>query len=324
MNFKRLLPIVLQSILIRQLVKIEGNHEDYQFKIASSREEFEQAFKLLHDCYVNLGIMDPHPSGLRCNVYSALPHASVVIALHNDIVIGTVTLIQDSSFGIPSDNDFIVENNRLREKHGKLAEASAMAIHKDYRKSKRSNQLSLHMMNYMQKIFSDYSDCNTLIAVTHPRVYPFYKGLFNFKKSGKPKKYKFANKAMGIHLSATKDSMHDFAFNKLNRRKPHRNLYSFFFEQQFSFFKLPKEVNSSICPKMSESTLKYFFEEKTKLFYELSIRDLLVIKKAYDFFHDLSCLESVRFLLEFTSGRQQPVLVRHSDRRLFYKEQDRY
>src|SRR5690606_36022366 len=126
-TLRHLLPNSFRSFLISKLIKIEARlDDDVEIKLATSVSEFEQAFKLLHDCYVGLGIMDPEKCGIRCNLYSAVPFTNVIIAKKGDQVLATLSLIQDSSFGLPSDSAYKKENDQLRAKNLRLVEVSAM------------------------------------------------------------------------------------------------------------------------------------------------------------------------------------------------------
>ncbi|WP_457326266.1 N-acyl amino acid synthase FeeM domain-containing protein, partial [Roseateles sp. P5_E11] len=44
-----------------------------ELKVAETREELEDCFRILHDAYVASGFMKPSPSGLRVTMYHALP-----------------------------------------------------------------------------------------------------------------------------------------------------------------------------------------------------------------------------------------------------------
>src|SRR5882672_4545338 len=69
------------------------------FGIATDRNALEQALRLQHDQYVAQGYMDPHPSGWRLNLHNALPTTRVFVARHENRVVGTMTLIEDSRLG---------------------------------------------------------------------------------------------------------------------------------------------------------------------------------------------------------------------------------
>ena len=65
-------------------------------KIASSIDEWRDAFALVHDSYLRAGLSEPRASGLRVTPYHLLPTTSTLIARYDGDVVGTLTLICDS------------------------------------------------------------------------------------------------------------------------------------------------------------------------------------------------------------------------------------
>ncbi len=98
MNKMSFLPKFLRIKLIRQNIRISTPPKDFQVNIASTKEELEKAYSLLHDCYVGTKLMAPDKSGLRCNFFSFLPFTTTVVAKIGEIVIGTVSLIYPANF----------------------------------------------------------------------------------------------------------------------------------------------------------------------------------------------------------------------------------
>lgn len=98
-------------------------------KIADSRDELEACFSLLHDAYVDSGFMQPDLSGMRVTIYHALPTTTTLCAKWDGEVVGTISLIRESAFGFPLQKIFDLSD--VRQKGGKLAEVSALAIHRN-------------------------------------------------------------------------------------------------------------------------------------------------------------------------------------------------
>src|SRR5687768_6662746 len=95
-----LLPENFRHQIMRDWAKApDHSNKDVIYKIASTQEELEAAFHLLHDCYTATGFITPEPHGLRCTLHSILPYTTVVVAKKGDLVIGTVSLIKDSPIG---------------------------------------------------------------------------------------------------------------------------------------------------------------------------------------------------------------------------------
>ncbi len=75
------LPKVWRFALYRSFVDCDPKPDRrLVLKIAETKEELEACFKLLHDAYVGSGFMVPHPSGMRVNIYHALPTTTTLCA----------------------------------------------------------------------------------------------------------------------------------------------------------------------------------------------------------------------------------------------------
>src|SRR5512133_529870 len=102
-------------------------------KIAETQEELEGCFAVLHDAYVDSGFMKPDPSGMRVTIYHALPTTTMLCAKYDDQVVGTVSLIRESALGVPL--QAIYDLGSLRLKEGQIAEVSALAVHREFRRT---------------------------------------------------------------------------------------------------------------------------------------------------------------------------------------------
>ena len=81
-NLMLQLPTFIKTPLLRSVVEFPQDiSPTLRFKVAETKSELEQAFKLLHDGYVNEQLMTPHPSGLRVTKYHSLPSTTTLIAI---------------------------------------------------------------------------------------------------------------------------------------------------------------------------------------------------------------------------------------------------
>ena len=69
---------------------------------------------------------------MRVNIYNVLPLSETFIAKINNKVIGCVSIIPDSSIGLPADIDYRDEINKIRSKKRWIAEISGLAKDTDY------------------------------------------------------------------------------------------------------------------------------------------------------------------------------------------------
>jgi hypothetical protein len=109
---------------------------DFRVQLASTREDFEGAFKLLHDDAIQKKLMNPQPSGLMCPVHSVLPLTATIIVKYKDVVVATAALIQDSKVGFFSERFFGNELRELRQHQRQVhLEIAYVTIDKGFKKS---------------------------------------------------------------------------------------------------------------------------------------------------------------------------------------------
>ena len=278
------LPEFLRIKLIRQNIKIPSPPENFQVNVATTQEELEKAYLLLHDCYVGMKLMAPDPSGLRCNFFSFLPYTTTVVAKIGDTVVGTVSLIKDSHVGLPSDKDFKFENDQLRLTGHGLVEVSSLAINPQFRN--KSHMVSLYLMKYLQHYTSHYMGCTTVTCVVHPRARDFYAAFWGFKANKKIIKYKFVNDALGVHVfgNITDDHLKPLAakFPKEENRNPIN-----FISKPEAFLHYPERKSGHhLDPIYTPQLLNYFMTERTQVHKNLSADELQIIHSAYSLFFE--------------------------------------
>lgn len=292
------LPKFLRIKLLRQNIRISTPPKDFQVNIASTKEELEKAYSLLHDCYVGTKLMAPDDSGLRCNFFSFLPFTTTVVAKIGEIVIGTVSLIKDSPVGLPSDKDFKFENDLLRLEGHALVEVSSLAIDSKFRK--KSHVVSLYLMKYLQHYTTHHMGCTTVTCVVHPRARDFYAAFWGFKANKKIIKYKFVNDALGVHVfgNITDENLKPLASSFPIQED--RNPINFLFKTDEFLIYPPRKIENHLDPIYTPKLLKYFMAERTQSFQKLSQSELLTIYCAYSQFFDN--LEDMDFFKNFDSA----------------------
>lgn len=284
MKLVKYLPHFLRIKLIRSQINIENPPPGFQVIVATEQGELERAYALLHDCYVHAQLMTADVSGLRCNFFSFLPQTTVIVAKLGNEVIGTVSLIKDSSMGLPSDKEFQIENNELRKKGSKLLEVSSLAIDAKFRKKKHF--VSLYLMKYLQHYATTNMGCDTVTCVVHPRAGDFYTALWGFKLNKKVVKYEFVNNALGVHMfgNIERDYVETLttAFPSAETRNPIK-----FLSGKDNFLIYPqRDGQNHLDPIYTPELLRYFLSQRTSVDKKLSSMELRVIYSAYKTFFD--------------------------------------
>ena len=276
------LPRPLRFALYRWMVDCEPHPDErLVLKIADTKEELEACFRLLHDAYVGAGFMKPDPSGMRATIYHALPTTTTLCAKFDGKVVGTLSLIRESTFGFPLQSAF--DLHEIRARGGKIAEGSALAVHPDFRKT--SGSIMFPLMKFMYDYCQDYFDtCNLVIAVNPDRI-EMYESLLCFERleQAQVDNYDFANgaPAVGACLDLRTASA---SFKRLyGNRTRRKNLYVFFMKSRLKNIILPnRRYFTTNDPVMTPELLDYFFNQCTNGFAKLGPHQRRLLHAIYN------------------------------------------
>ncbi len=228
-------------------------------KLVQSRSELESALKLLHDTYVSEGYMTPVPSGIRLSRYHALPTTQTIIALWDGVVVGTMSVIGDSRFGVPADKIFDI--SPFRKKNLSIAEPSGLAVHREFQGSRNSAVL-FSLFRYLVHYTQDRLRNDVWVVAVNPKHAELYESILCFKRlAASNARYDYVNGAPAIGLYRdlrTWESEMALAYAGMPIEK---DVYRFFFKTQ-----IPDLISPWI---LSPETIDYFFNQKTTLFSEL-------------------------------------------------------
>ena len=147
-----------------------------QLKIAETKEELEACFAVLHDAYVDSGFMKPDPSRMRVTIYHALPTTTTLCAKYDGEVVGTISLVRESALGVPLQKIF--DLNSVREKEGLIAEVSALAVHRRFRKT--GGSILFPLMKFMYEYCTTFFDTRHLVIAVNPSHIEMYESLVFF------------------------------------------------------------------------------------------------------------------------------------------------
>ncbi len=169
--------------------------ENLNCQVATTESELACAYAMVHDAYVQKGLMDPHPSGMRVSLFNALPHAITFTATHRESPVATVTLVIDSPLGLPMDEVYKREVDGLRTEERKVAEISALAAQGSF----ANRSVLVHLLRPVF-LLARAAGVDDLCIAVHPRYAPFYGARFLFKTLGAPKCYASVRNALAAAL----------------------------------------------------------------------------------------------------------------------------
>lgn len=250
-------------------------------KIAETQEELEACFKLLHDAYVGSDFMRPDPSGMRLNIYHALPTTTTLCAKFDGEVVGTISLIRESVFGFPL--QAIFELHEIREEVGQIAEVSALAVHPKFRNT--GGTILFPLMKFMYGYSTTFFDTRHLVIAVNPKHIEMYESLLGFKRltENEVVNYDFVNGAPAVGASLDL-YVAPGQLKKIYKNKPRRkNLYRYFVQTRLRNIVLPRRrYFTTNDPVMTPDLLDYFFNQRTQVFQNLSDREKGLLHLIYN------------------------------------------
>jgi hypothetical protein len=250
-------------------------------KIAETQEELEACFTLLHDAYVGSKFMRPDPSGMRVTIYHALPTTTTLCAKYDGEVVGTLSLIRESVLGFPLQRIF--DLTALREKKGNIAEVSALAIHRRFRRT--GGTILFPLMKFMYEYCTTFFDTRHLVIAVNPSHIEMYESLLFFKRltQNVVENYDFVNGAPAIGATLDLSTAPEIFRKHYSSKAPKRNLHAFFTEVKLPNIKLPaRRFYTTNDPVLTPELLDYFFNVRTSVFSQLSDRKKCLLHTIYD------------------------------------------
>lgn len=255
------------------------------YSIASDRDTLEESFHLVYEAYTEVGLQAENEAHIRFTKYHVAPSTKVFVAIFrpeltkpdfdrervNDDkrVVGTLTLVLDSSLGLPVEQVCAPEIRQLREGGGHLAEVIALAIAPDFRRH--------NVMMYLYKVMFEYARLKGVTdiccAVTKRHI-EFYRDILLFRPIGQLLAYDAGNglEVQGHVLNiehAFNDSRETYSAEGFDA-----NVHDFFFAGE-----IDPLLNEGL--PWDEDMLHYFMEHRTRFIDSLGMEDKTKLKSEY-------------------------------------------
>ncbi len=281
----KFMPEKMRHKFIRSKIKLgEGAPANIIFKLADTKDELEQAFRVLHDAYVHEKYMSPHPSGMRVTKYHALPTTAVLIAkdTHSGLVVGTVSIVRDTPLGLPLDSAFPLEGIKKQYRH--LAEVSSLAIRKEYRKDPA--ELLWPLLRYFYKYLRDDMKVDAYVIGVNPIWHDLYVGILGFTKleGFQSTNYNFANNApvSAYFVNVLEQEMLFYKFYA--HLSEQANFYKYCIQKKMEStqYRFPNRKYHSVqTTVMTQDFLDYFFIKKTETLKLMTDEERAIIQFFY-------------------------------------------
>lgn len=263
-------PAWIRHRIIRNNILVDSKAAcAFEYKIATTIDELEQAFRILHDAYVDQGYMTQSKSGLRFLKYFALPSTTTIIAKKGEEVIGTMSIIRRTRMGLPMETIFNLD--QLTQLDSEVAEISSLAVAKKYR-GKRG-EVFLPLCRFLHQYCAKLMKVRYMVIAVHPTMSDLYRALFGFQdlknffvkkvdaSEYSIKKYSFANGNPAVPLILDLENLYSFLKNAQNQKSNSETLFSYFFKEEFPSMHFPERfAELNIDPVLSFESIKYFIQ----------------------------------------------------------------
>ncbi len=239
-----------------------------EYKVASSRRERESAYALVYDEYLLRGFILPryYKSGLRVTMHNIVRGTVTFIGIKDGDVVATVTLIPDSPLGLPLDQAYKNEADKLRAQGRRICEVGQLAIKSSLFGRGLFSMFNFNKLDFLFTLFKlvfqyalFYRPFDDICIVTNPK-YMIFKFL-PFETIGPTAYYGYDRIAVKKKAAVCKrlafDTIKDAIAHRSSLRGKMLALYRMF---------LNDRVPSDIFSRHREFTpadIRYFFEEKS-------------------------------------------------------------
>ncbi len=258
------------------LASIQTFLEAIEYRVARSRTELEKAYSLVYREYLKRGYVKESPLKMKFSLFNALPQVTTFIAALEDDIISTATVIPDSPLGLPMDDIYHEELEKLRTENKRICEISMLASETELFKSGVSLMLNSKKMFFIFCLFKaifDYAidvlkmdDICISINPKHSLTYDF----IMFKTLGGLKAYENANGAPAVGKYLDLNTVEEEC-----KIRDKEGLYRMFFCKKTP----PEKFDGKMA--LSPRDLRYFFVEHTEIFRNASPAQLEYIRKSY-------------------------------------------
>jgi len=174
------------AVTSRDVGVARGTTADVDYKIAATLDERADAFRLVYRSYLEAGLGQRNPYGMRVTPYHLLPTTEVFIATLQDEVILTVSLVTDGEAGLPMECVYEEEVAAKRAVGLRLGEVSCLA---DRRSHFRGFFPVFLRLSRLVVQYARHRGLDQLLLAVHPKHARFYQRFMTFRPMGAERVY---------------------------------------------------------------------------------------------------------------------------------------
>ncbi len=154
--------------------------------LATALSDLQAAIRLVHQEFAKENYIDPNtPSWMEIPEHNLLSTSATFIARYNNKVVGTLSVILDSSIGLPMDDLYQVEVDVLRTQQKTVAQVTQFAIDRDFVSQGETKKMLLFVHLFKLAIhYCTFMKVDELCTMINPKHSAFYNSFFSFEELG--------------------------------------------------------------------------------------------------------------------------------------------
>ena len=153
-----------------------------RFVVSESITEVESAWRLVHDSYARIGLIEPNSAGVHTVPHAVHPDTAVIVGFEpGDQIVSTMSAYLDRPGGLPLDAVYADQLNAMRQQGARLMEVGLFAD----RREKITRTLSA-LMDLMRFTFyyGVHRRATDIVIGVHPHHAGFYRRVLAFSDFG--------------------------------------------------------------------------------------------------------------------------------------------
>ncbi len=165
-----------------------GEDNQYEIKIADTKELKEQAYKLIYKVYLDKNFITPNKEEMWYTKHDFKESTTTLVVLnHTNEVVGAMTLLFDEQKDLPVYSIFAEEMNHFhQEKKHRFAEIVSLGIKEDVR---GAEEVLIKLFNFSYLICHKVFGMTDYVITVNPRHVTFYAKRYLFELFGDVKVY---------------------------------------------------------------------------------------------------------------------------------------
>lgn len=171
--------------LMKKMGMFRRDDTRFTVKRASTGEELENAYRLVHDMFVEKHYIDEQEGGIRLRVLEAFPEMATFVCEDDGKTVAVMSVVVDSAdMGLPSDAGFKQELDELRSQKRRVCEFTNLAVDGRYWRSNAFTALT--QACYAQAMAWG---CDDIFIAISPGHASFFEEVLGFDHHGDERNY---------------------------------------------------------------------------------------------------------------------------------------